>query len=309
MRPDARSRKAGRVADLIGNTPLLRLDRASAHVAPGVQIFAKAEWYNPGGSVKDRPALWMLRAAEQAGLTRARTLLDATSGNTGIAIAMLAAAERYEATLCVPANLSRERQKILRAYRAELVFTPAAEGTDGAQKVAKTLAASEPDTYWYLDQYNNEANWRAHFESTGPELWDQTAGAITHFVACLGTTGTFVGVGRYLKKQSSRVRLVGVQPDGAFHGLEGVKHLQTSQVPGIWDPRVADEMMFVATEDAQAAAKRLAREEGLLVGTSSGAAFDASLRLAERVREGVIVTVFPDAGDKYLGERYWEEAS
>ncbi len=307
MRPDAKTPKASHVADLVGKTPLLAFERVAAHVAPGVHLYAKAEWHNPGGSVKDRPALWMLRRAQTKGLRRDQTLLDATSGNTGIAIAMLGAAEGYRVTLCVPANIGRERQKILKAYGAELVFTPAAEGTDGAQKVARALVASEPGTYWYLDQYNNEANWRSHFESTGPEIWEQTGGAITHFVACLGTTGTFVGAGRYLKKQNPRVRLVGVQPDRAFHGLEGVKHLETSQAPGIWDPSVADEMMFVATEDAQVAARRLAKEEGLLVGTSSGAAFDAALRLAERVREGVIVIVFPDAGDKYLGERYWEE--
>lgn len=308
MRADAKTPRASRVSDLVGNTPLLKLECVAAHVSPGVRLYAKAEWYNPGGSVKDRPALWMIRAAEKAGLRKDQTLLDATSGNTGIALAMLGASEGYRVTLCVPANISRERRKILKAYGAELVFTPAAEGTDGAQKVAKALAASEPGTYRYLDQYNNDANSRAHFESTGPEIWEQTDGAITHFVACLGTTGTFVGAGRYLKKRDPRVRLIGVQPDSAFHGLEGVKHLESSQVPGIWDPTLADEMMFVATEDSQAAARRLAREEGLLVGTSSGAALDAALRLAERIREGVIVTVFPDAGDKYLGERYWEEA-
>lgn len=308
MRPDVKTPHGARVADLIGNTPLVRLDRVAAHVAPGVRLYAKAEWHNPGGSVKDRPALWMLRAAEKAGLTKDKTLLDATSGNTGIALAILGAADGYRVTLCVPANISRERQKVLKAYGAQLVFTPAAEGTDGAQKVAKALAASEPGTYRYLDQYNNEANWRSHFESTGPEIWEQTQGTITHFVACLGTTGTFVGAGRYLKQRNPKVRLVGVQPDEAFHGLEGVKHLDTSQVPGIWDPHLADEMMFVATEDAQVATRRLAREEGLLVGTSSGAAFDAALRLAERIHEGVIVMTFPDAGDKYLGERYWEDA-
>jgi len=308
MRSATKSPKASRVADLIGDTPLLRLDRLTAHVSGGVHLYAKAEWHNPGGSVKDRAALGMLRAAEHAGLTREEVLLDATSGNTGIALAMLGAAEGYRVTLCVPANLSPERKRVLRAYGAELVFTPANGGTDGAQRGAKALAASEPHKYRYLDQYNNEANWRAHLESTGPEIWEQTAGTITHFVACLGTTGTFVGVGRYLRKMNRTVRLVGVQPDSPLHGLEGVKHLETSVVPGIWDPSLADEMMFVATEDAQAASRRLARAEGILVGTSSGAAFDAALRLAERIREGVIVTVFPDAGTNYLGERYWEEA-
>ena len=309
MRSAAKSPKASSVADLIGGTPLLPLDRLTAHVSRGVRLYAKAEWHNPGGSVKDRAALGMVRDAERAGLTKDEILLDATSGNTGIALAMLGAAEGYRVTLCVPANLSMERKRILKAYGAELIFTPATEGTDGAQRRAKALAASEPRKYRYLDQYNNEANWRAHFESTGPEIWEQTAGTITHFVACLGTTGTFVGVGRYLKKMNQTVRLVGVQPDSPLHGLEGVKHLETSLVPGIWDPSLADETMFVATEDAQAATRRLARVEGLLVGTSSGAAFDAALRLAERIREGVIVTVFPDSGANYLGERYWEEGS
>ena len=307
MRSAAKLPKASRVADLIGDTPLLPLDRLTAHVSRGVRLYAKAEWHNPGGSVKDRAALGMVRAAERAGLTKDEILLDATSGNTGIALAMLGAAEGYRVTLCVPANLSTERKRILKAYGAELVFTPATEGTDGAQRRAKALAASDPRKYRYLDQYNNEANWRAHFETTGPEIWEQTGGAISHFVACLGTTGTFVGVGRYLKKMNRTVRLVGVQPDSPLHGVEGVKHLETSVVPGIWDPTLADEMMFVATEDAQAACRRLTRAEGILVGTSSGAAFDAALRLAERIREGVIVTVFPDAGTSYLGERYWEE--
>ena len=307
--PDSRSPGEARVADLIGRTPLVPLDRIASHVAPEVRLLAKAEWRNPGGSVKDRAALAMLRAAEKAGLTRDRTLLDATSGNTGIAIAMLAAAEGYRATLCVPANLSKERRKMMEAYGAKLVFSPATEGTDGAQEAARALASAHPRTYWYLDQYNNEANWRAHFETTGPEIWAGTRGALTHFVACLGTTGTFVGVGRFLRKQGLRVRLIGVQPDGPLHGIEGVKHLESSHVPGIWDPTLADEIITVATEDAQAGARRLAREEGLLVGTSSGAALDAALRVAERIGEGRIVVVFPDGEDRYLGERYWEEGT
>ncbi len=308
MPTDPKMAKASNVADLVGNTPLLRLDRIARDVVPGVELYAKAEWDNPGGSVKDRAALYMLRDAQRRGLTPERILLDATSGNTGIALAMLGAAEGFRTTLCVPRNISPERRKVLRAYGAELVFTPAAEGTDGAQRAAKALVEAEPDTYWYMDQYNNDANWRAHFETTGPEIWDQTRGRITHFVACLGTTGTFVGVGRYLKKVAPHVRMVAVQPDSPFHGIEGVKHLESSTVPGIWDPSLADEFITVHTEDAQRMALRLAREEGYLVGTSSGAAMDAALRLAERIQEGVIVMVFPDAGDKYLGERYWEEA-
>ena len=309
MPADEKGPEAARVADLIGRTPLLRLDRMAAHVAPGVRLFAKAEWHNPGGSVKDRAALGMIRAAQKSGLTKERTLLDATSGNTGIAIAMLAAAEGYPVTLCVPANISLDRRRMLKAYGAELIFTPAEDGMDGAQKVAKDLALSDPQKYWYLDQYNNEANWRAHYESTGPEIWQQTRQEITHLVACLGTTGTFVGAGRYLKTKNPRIRLVAVQPDGPFHGIEGVKHLGSSHVPGIWDSKLPDEILSVATEDAQVAVRRLAREEGLLVGTSSGAAFDAALRLSERIGEGHVVMIFPDRGERYLGERYWEGES
>jgi len=309
MPADAKGPEAARVDDLIGGTPLLRLERIASHVAPGVRLFAKAEWHNPGGSVKDRAALGMIRAAEKAGLTKEHTLLDATSGNTGIAIAMLAAAQGYHATLCVPANISSERRRMLKAYGAEVRLTPATDGTDGAQKAAKGLALADPEKYWYLDQYNNEANWRAHFESTGPEIWRQSRRTVTHFVACLGTTGTFVGAGRYLKTKNPRIRLVAVQPEGPFHGIEGVKHLESSHVPGIWDPKLPDEVLSVSTEDAQVAVRRLAREEGLLVGTSSGAAFDAALRLSERVREGRVVIVFPDGGERYLGERYWEDRS
>ena len=307
MPADGKRPEATRVADLIGRTPLLSLDRIAAHVVPGVRLFAKAEWLNPGGSVKDRAALGMLRAAQKAGLTNDRTLLDATSGNTGIAIAMLAAAEGYRATLCVPANLSSVRRRMLEAYGAKLILTPASDGTDGAQTAAKDLVLNDPKKYWYLDQYNNEANWRAHFTSTGPEIWRQTRPTITHFVACLGTTGTLVGAGRYLKGKNPEVRLVGVQPDGPFHGIEGVKHLESSHVPGIWDPKLLDEILSVATEDAQRAVRRLAREEGLLVGTSSGAAFDAGLRLSERIKRGCVVLMFPDGGERYLGEQYWQE--
>ncbi len=305
----SKSPRASTIADLVGNTPLLRLDRIWNEVIPGVELYAKAEWDNPGGSVKDRAALYMLRDAVRRGLTPKYTILDATSGNTGIALAMLGAAEGYRVTLCVPKNISQERRRILRAFGADLVFTPATEGTDGAQRVARAMRDGAPDRYWYLDQYNNEANWRAHFETTGPEIYGQTQGRITHFVACLGTTGTFVGVGRYLRSRLPEVQLVAVQPDSPFHGIEGVKHLETAEAPGIWDPSLPDQTITVATEDAQAAARRLAREEGYLVGTSSGAAMDAALRLAERIREGVVVMVFPDAGDKYLGDRYWEEAA
>src|SRR5438445_109354 len=234
MPADGKGPEATRVADLIGRTPLLSLGRIATHVAPGVRLFAKAEWLNPGGSVKDRAALGMLRAAQRAGLTKDRTLLDATSGNTGIAIAMLAAAEGYRATLCVPGNISQARHRMLAAYGAHLVLTPPTEGTDGAQEAAKALVESEPRKFWYLDQYNNEANWRTHFETTGPEIWEQTRGGITHLVACLGTTGTFVGVGRFLRQRDPRVRLVAVQPDGPFHGIEGVKLSPRSAAASSW---------------------------------------------------------------------------
>lgn len=295
------------VRDLIGNTPLLLLERVSDGVPTGVRLYAKAEWANPAGSVKDRAALWMLRAAEARGLTHDHVIVDATSGNTGIALAMLGAAAGYRVTLCVPANVAPERRRILRAYGADLVLTPSDQGTDGAQRVAADLVRSDPGRFWYLDQYANEANWRAHYESTGPEIYEQTQGRVTHFIACLGTTGTFVGAGRYLRERIPEVRLVAVQPDGPFHGIEGVKHLDSSKVPAIWDPSLPDEQVSVSTEDAQAAARRLAREEGYLVGTSSGAALVAALRLSKGLHEGNVVMVFPDAGDRYLGERYWEE--
>src|SRR5437667_10456295 len=307
MPANGKGPEATRVADLIGRTPLLSLDRIAAHVAPGVRLFAKAEWLNPGGSVKDRAALGMLRAAQKAGLTNDRRLLYATSGNTGIAIAMLAAAEGYRATLCVPANLSSVRRRMLEAYGAKLILTPASDGTDGAQTAAKDLVWNDPEKYWYLDQYNNEANWRAHFTSTGPEIWRQTRQTITHFVACLGTTGTFGGAGRYLKRMHTKAQLVGVQPDGPFHGIEGVKHLESSHVPGIWDPKLLDEILSVATEDAQRAVRRLAREVGLLVRTSSGSAFVAGPWLWVRINRGCVSLLFPDGGERYLGEQYWQE--
>src|SRR5438445_8497949 len=240
MPADGKRPEATRVADLIGRTPLLSLDRIAAHVAPGVRLFAKAEWLNPGGSVKDRAALGMIRAAQRAGLTRERTLLDATSGNTGIAIAMLAASEGYRPTLCVPANLSSDRRRMLEAYGAELILTPASDGTDGAQKAAQDLVLNDPKKYWYLDQYNNEANWRAHFTSTGPEIWRQTRQTITHFVSCLGTTGTFVGAGRDLKGKHPGVRFVGVQPDGPLHRIQGVQCTDRAHFAGLWDPKLPD---------------------------------------------------------------------
>jgi cysteine synthase B len=299
-------RAARDVASLIGGTPLVRLSRVTRDV-PDVAVYAKAEWQNPGGSVKDRAALGMVRAAEASGaLVPGRRILDATSGNTGIALAMLGAARGFGVTLCVPSNASDARKRMLRAYGAELVFTDPFSGTDGAQRRAKELVAEHPELYVYLDQYNNEANWRAHYDTTAAEILEQMRGPFTHFVAGLGTTGTLVGVARRLRESVPDLRVVAVQPDGPLHGLEGLKHLETALVPGIWDPAVADEHVFVSTEVAQAYVRRLAREEGLLVGTSSGAALAASLEVASRIGRGTIVTVFPDGGDKYLEERYWE---
>ncbi len=290
----------------IGNTPLLRLERI-ARQCPGVELYAKAEWFNPGGSVKDRAALNMILEGERSGqLTPGKIILDSTSGNTGIAYAMIGAARGYRVRLCVPANVSPERKRILRAYGADVVFTPAGEGSDGAIRAVQALFAENPARYFYPDQYNNPANWRAHYQTTANEIWAQTGGRITHFVAGLGTSGTFVGTGRRLRELKPGVALISVQPDSPFHGLEGLKHMETSIVPGIYDAGLADENLGVKTEDAYDMVKRLAREEGLLVGISSGAAAAASLALARRVRRGVIVAVFPDSADKYLSDNFWE---
>ena len=301
-----RAGPAATVTRLIGNTPLVRL----ARIAPkgsDVEIYAKLESFNPGGSVKDRPALWMVDDAERRGLLGGRRILDATSGNMGIALAMIGAERGRRVTLCVPENASAERKQALRALGAELVLTSPLEGTDGAQRIAKQMAEREPDEFAYLDQYNNPANWRAHYDTTGPEIVRQMSRKITHFVAGLGTSGTLVGVSRRLRENDPRVRVVAVQPDAPLHGIEGLKHMNSALVPGIWDPAAADELLFVSTADAQRAAKRLVREEGLLVGTSSGAAVAACLQLATRIRRGRIVTIFPDGAGRYLSERYWEE--
>ena len=292
--------------DLIGDTPLLRL-RAFGTETPGVELYAKAEYQNPGGSVKDRAAASILRDARRSGRLRdGITILDATSGNTGIAYAMIAAACGYRLKLCMPANVTSERSRILKTYGAELVLTDPMEGTDGAIREARRLFAADPHRYFYADQYNNDANWRAHYETTAPEILEQTDGRITHFVAGLGTSGTFMGVGRRLREFSRDIRLISVQPDSPMHGVEGLKHMETAIRPGIYDDTLADEDVRVGTERAYAFTRRLASEEGLLVGVSSGAAFAASLDLAARIREGVIVTVFPDSGMRYLSERFWE---
>jgi S-sulfo-L-cysteine synthase (O-acetyl-L-serine-dependent) len=294
------------VIDLIGHTALLRL-RAFGAETPNVELYAKAEFQNPGGSVKDRPAASILRDATRSGKLRPGvTILDANSGNTGIAYAMISAAYGYRLKLCMPANVTPERKRTLRAFGAELVLTNPLESTDGAIREARRLFAEDPHRYFYADQYNNDANWRAHYESTGPEIFEQTEGRITHFVAGLGTSGTFMGVGRRLREYDPRIRLISVQPDSPMHGVEGLKHMATAIKPGIYDPSLADEDVRVTTERAYALTRRLASEEGMLVGVSSGAALAAALDLAARIREGVIVTVFPDSGTRYLTERFWE---
>ncbi len=294
----------------IGNTPLFRLQRVTMGVVPdGVEVYAKGEHLNPGGSVKDRPALRMIRAGERSGaLTPAKTILDATSGNTGIAYAMLGAALGYRVTLCLPKNASLERKRMLRIYGAEIIETDPLEATDGAQRLAKQLAAEHPERYFYPDQYNNDANWQAHYHTTAQEIWAQTKGRITHFVAGVGTSGTFIGTSRGLKAHNPRVQCVSMQPDSPLHGLEGMKHLATALVPGIYDPTVADANVEVSTEAAQAMMRRLAREEGLLVGVSAGANVVAALDVARMLPPGsVVVTILCDAGTRYLSEDIWGE--
>jgi S-sulfo-L-cysteine synthase (O-acetyl-L-serine-dependent) len=300
----------------VGNTPLLRLERVAADL-PGTQILGKAEWANPGGSVKDRPAFNIVREAERTGQLRpGLTLLDATSGNTGIAYAMIGAARGFPVKLCMPSNVSLERKRILKAYGAEIVFTDPNDGSDGAIRKARELVAADPEKYFYADQYSNDANWRAHYETTANEIWRQTDGRITHFVATLGTSGTFVGCARRLRELNPKIKCISLQPDSPFHGLEGLKHMATAMVPKIYDPSLADEDHGISTEAAYAMLKRLAREEGLLVGISSGAAVVGALELAQRLHntgwvdknaEAVIVTVLCDSADKYLSERLWEE--
>lgn len=293
----------------IGGTPLIRLRHVTGDLPAGVEVFAKAEHLNPGGSVKDRAARAMILEGERAGkLSPGKTILDATSGNTGIAYAMIGAARGYPVTLCLPKNASLERKRILRIYGAELVETDPMQATDGAQLRAREMVAREPDKYFYPDQYNNEANWRAHYETTAPEIWEQTRARITHFLAGLGTSGTFMGTARRLKEYDEKIRVISMQPDSPFHGLEGMKHMETALVPGIYDPKLADESVEVATEDAQEMTRRLAREEGLFVGTSAGANVFAALRLARTLkREALVVTILCDGGEKYLSENFWEQ--
>jgi cysteine synthase B len=309
-RPNGEPPQARRPIDLfemVGNTPLVRIDR----IRPSnrrVEIYAKAEWANPGGSVKDRPARNIILDGERSGRLRpGKIILDATSGNTGIAYAMLGAARGYEVHLCLPVNANEERKQLLRAYGAHLIYTDPRLSSDGAILKARELFAAEPDRYFYADQYNNPANWQAHYETTAPEIWAQTGGRITHFVAGLGTSGTFMGTGRRLRELNPEIRLISFQPDSPFHGLEGMKYMETSIVPGIYDAGLADENREVGTEEAHAMVKRLARDAGILVGISGAAALVCSLALAETLDEGVIVTVFCDSGTRYLSERFWRE--
>ncbi|HKV04464.1 MAG TPA: cysteine synthase family protein [Candidatus Acidoferrales bacterium] len=300
-----------RLLDRIGNTPLIRIERAGAEF-PHVHFCAKAEWFNPGGSVKDRAAYSMIREGERRGALRpGKVILDATSGNTGIAYAMIGAALGYRVKLCLPSSASPERKQILQAYGVEIVSTPGGEGTDGAIRRVREIYETDREQYFYPDQYGNPANPAAHYSTTAPEIWEQTRGQITHFVAGLGTSGTFVGTTRRLKELNPRIRCISFQPDSSFHGLEGLKHMATAIVPPIYDPGLADENVEVLTEDAQRMSKRLAREEGLLVGVSAGGALWACLDVARRLprnERAVIVTVFPDSGEKYLSERFWSEA-
>ena len=298
------------VLDLIGNTPLLRLPRIGREF-PNVDFLAKAEWFNPGGSVKDRPALNMIKAGLASGdLGPGKIILEATSGNTGIAFAMIGAALGYRVTLCLPDSASHERKRILAALGAEIVRTSGDEGTDGAIRRARKMVAAEPDKYFYPDQYSNPANWQAHYRTTAMEIWEQTSGSITHFVAALGTSGTFVGTARRLKELNPAIRCVSLQPDAAFHGLEGWKHMATALRPAIYDDKLADKNLEIGTEEAYRMVKRLAQEEGLLVSPSAAAALVGCFRVANNVarnERAVIVTVFADSAAKYLTERFWDE--
>jgi len=293
------------VLELIGRTPLIRLKQFERET-PGVELYAKAEWHNPGGSVKDRAAARMILEGEQTGKLRpGLTITDATSGNTGIAYSMIGAAKGYKVKLFLPENASPERKLILRAFGAELVLTSPLEGTDGAIRAVRQMVAEHPDEYFYPDQYSNDANWRAHFDTTGPEIIEQTGGRVTHFLAGLGTSGTFMGTSRALRQFNPSIKVMSFQPDSPFHGLEGLKHMETAMVPAIYDPSLADADLRVSTEDAHRCVRRLAREAGLMVGISAGGALAATLQFGRTLDRGVLVTVFPDGAEKYLTESFW----
>ena len=307
----SRRSSSSSILDQIGNTPLVRLGKIATDL-PGVEIHGKAEFFNPGGSVKDRPAMNMFLEGERSGrLTTGRTILDSTSGNTGIAYAMIGASLGYKVKLCLPQNASHERKNILKAYGAEMVFSDPGEGSDGAIRLCRKIYESDPDRYFYPDQYSNPANWKAHFETTAVEIMNQTEGRITHFIACMGTSGTFVGTTRRLRRDTPGVKCISAQPSSGFHGLEGLKHMPTAIVPAIYDESLADENLWIETEDAYAMTRAMAREEGVLVGISSGANLVAARKvgrsLAERGETGVIVTILCDSADKYLSEPFWDD--
>ena len=299
-------KKIESVLDLIGETPLLEIGKVAEGLSPGVRIFAKLEGFNPGGSVKDRPALKMIREGIKSGkLAPGKTIIDSTSGNTGIALAMIGRVLGYPVELVMPSNVSAERKRIIHAYGARVTYSDPLEGSDGAIRLCREILHREPEKYFKPDQYFNPMNSQAHYETTGPEIYRQTGGAITHFIAGIGTSGTIMGTGRYLKEKNPRIRIVAVEPDDALHGLEGLKHMATSIVPGIYHEEELDEKIPASTEDAYVMVYRLSQEEGVLVGQSSGAAMHATLQIARKLRSGVLVTVFPDFGDKYLTTNLW----
>lgn len=295
------------IFDLVGNTPLIDLsdllDRGSK-----VRLYAKAEWYNPGGSVKDRPAKEIILQAEKEGkLTPEKSILDATSGNMGLSYTLLGKSKGYKVTLCLPENASLERKRLLKIFGAELIITNPLEGIDGAIITARELYQKFPEKYFYADQYSNPANYMAHYKTTGPEIWEQTNGEITHFVAGLGTSGTMIGVGRYLKEKNSQIKLIGIQPDHPLHGIEGLKHMKSALRPKIYQEELLDEHIFISTEEAYRLVKKLLSVKGLFIGVSSGAALAGALRVAKSLKSGTIVTLFPDNGYKYLSESFWED--
>jgi len=299
-------KKVESVLDLVGETPLLEIRKIPEGISPGVRIFAKLEGMNPGGSVKDRPALKMIQEGIKSGkLAAGKTIIDSTSGNTGIALAMIGRVLDYPVELVMPSNVSAERKRIIGAYGAKVTYSDQLEGSDGAIRLCRKILEQNPDKYFKPDQYFNPMNSQAHYETTGPEVYRQTAGRITHFIAGIGTSGTIMGAGRYLKEKNSKIRVIAVEPDDALHGLEGLKHMATSIVPGIYHEDALDEKIPATTEDAYAMVYRLAQEEGILVGQSSGAAMHATLQIARKLRSGVLVTIFPDFGDKYLTTNLW----
>ncbi len=302
------ARASETILDRIGGTPILRLTRVTRGLPARVEVHLKAEWFNPGGSVKDRPILRMILDAERDGrLTAGKTLLDSTSGNAGIAYALIGAVKGYPVELVMPANASEERKRIIAAYGARIIISDPLEGSDGAIVLAREIHDRDPNRYVKLDQYNNPSNWRAHYDTTGPEILEQTGGRVTHFVAGIGTSGTLVGVGRRLHDTDRHIEVVAVEPDEPLHGLEGLKHLATSIVPGIYDPSVHNRKLPVSTEAAYAMARRLSREEGLFVGESTGAAVEVALAVARDLREGVVVVIAPDGGDRYLTTPLWRD--